>query len=226
MIGMKRKLQKAISKINIFAHLRKKKMRNAIKNMSPSFLCPNCIGGILFHDLGLKFMSPTVNLMMLQEEFAKFILNFDHYKNTPLKFYKDEQYSFPCAVLDDIHIYFTHYHSEEEAREKWEKRMERVDMNNLFVFLEERDHLSYEQIKKLGEINAKGLVIFTAHDYPEFPYCLFLKKYEKNGEVGNILIKSWINESREYEKYFDFVKWFNEAEGKPYNIHSCKKEVL
>lgn len=39
---------------------RRAKMREALTNMTPTFLCPNCIGGILFHDLGLQFRSPVV----------------------------------------------------------------------------------------------------------------------------------------------------------------------
>ena len=36
--------------------------------------------------------------------------------------YKDRAKTYPLGLLDDIEIHFTHYKSEEEAHEKWERR--------------------------------------------------------------------------------------------------------
>lgn len=154
---------------------RRRQMRRALTNPNPSFLCPNCIGGILFHDLGLQFRSPTVNLMLLQTDFVKLVLNLDEYLARELRFFPIPDSHFPCARLGDIVIHFTHYANEQEA--------------------------------------ARGLVVFTANDYPDIPYAVRIPKYTPDGEVGNILKKSWLDGSREYEKYFDFVKWFNKANG-------------
>ena len=212
-MGTKEVVKHLLSEKNPIASRRRKKMRDALINTAPTFLCPNCIGGILFHDLGLQFRSPTVNLMMFQTDFAKFILNMDYYLSQKLDFFNHPEYDFPCAYLGDITLHFTHYHSEEEATQKWAERSTRIDRNNLFVFLEERDGLTREDILRLGGIHARGLVVFTANAYPDIPYALQLPKYASDGEVGNILAKSYWDDSREYEKYFDFVKWFNEADG-------------
>lgn len=215
-------ISKVISKVNFLAILRKQKIRKSLKNKDITLLCPNCIGGILFHDLGLKFMSPTVNLMLTQTDFAKYALNMDLYNNGIFKFFDHPEYSCPCAYLsadglDDITVHFTHYSDAESASSKWNERKKRINKNNLFVFLEERDDITFEEIKALSNINAKGLVVFTAHDY-DLPYTVFIDKYKNDGEVGNILKKNHLTESREYEKYFDFVKWFNEADGGSYDV--------
>lgn len=78
-------------------------------------------------------------------------------------------------------------------------------------------------ILKLGSIKARGIVVFTAHKYDDIPYALHIPKYEKDGEIGNIMAKSYFNGSREYEKLFDFVKWFNEADGTDYDITPYKR---
>ena len=70
----------------------------------------------------------------------------------------------------------------------------------------------------IGELNVKGIVVFTANEYPDIPYALYLPKYHDDGEVGNILSRKYLDDSREYEQYFDFVKWLNEANGKDYEI--------
>ena len=70
---MKNNQIKKILYNNPFAEARRKAMRSRLKNTSMTFLAPSCIGGILFHDLGLQFRSPTVNLMMFQPDFVKLV---------------------------------------------------------------------------------------------------------------------------------------------------------
>ncbi len=208
---MKISLTKLLSKYNPLAIMRRKNMRKKLTNKTPTFLCPNCIGGIMFHDLGLQFRSPTVNLMMLQTDFLKFVLDLDGYLSKELEFYKSDKYECPCAMLGDISIHFTHYSSEKEAQQKWKERSSRIARDNLFVFLTERDGITESEIRSLENIKARGLVVFTANEYKDLPYTVSISKYKNDGEVGNILQRSYINDSREYEKYFDFIKWFNES---------------
>ena len=214
---IKERIKKALSRCNPLAVRRRAAMRNALTNTAPSFLCPNCIGGILFHDLGLQFRSPTVNLMMTQPDFVRFVLHLEHYLQAEPVFFRKAGYDCPCARLEDITIHFTHYATEAEALEKWNQRKGRIDRRNLFVFLTERDGLTREELVQLGSLDCRGLVVFTAREYPDIPYALHIPRYAADGEIGNILEKSWRDESREYERYFDFVKWFNEADGAPFD---------
>ena len=212
-MNIKKTVKYLLSEKNPVVNYRREKMRKALFNTTPSFLCPNCIGGILFHDLGLQFRSPTVNLMLFQTDFVKFVLNTKFYLAQKLVFFEHPEYNFPCAYLHDIILHFTHYHSKEEAAQKWEERSARINWDNLFIFLEERDGLTQKEMLQLSNIRARGLVIFTANAYPNIPYALQLPKYAHSGEVGNILAKSYWDGSHEYEMFFDFVKWFNEADG-------------
>lgn len=214
----KKTVKHILTEKNPFFTAHRRQMRRELVNQTPSLLSPNCLGGILFHDLGLKFQSPTVNLMMFQNEFAKFVLNMDHYLEQELVFFQHPEFTFPCAKLDDLTVHFTHYKTEEDARRKWKERCDRIDRDNLFVILMERDGLSYEDMIRLGSIKARGLVIFTAHEYSDLPYTLQIKKYAADGEIGNTLRQNHLNGSREYEQYFNFMKWFNEAEEKNHDI--------
>ncbi|MBO5069049.1 MAG: DUF1919 domain-containing protein [Roseburia sp.] len=217
-MNTKETIKYLLSEKNPVAAHRRKQMRSRLVNTGATFLCPNCIGGILFHDLGLRFQSPTVNLMMTQTDFAKFVLNMDQYLNRELEFFKHPEYTCPCAHLGDLTIHFTHYHTQEEAERKWKERTERINRENLFVFLMERDGLTEKEMRQLGAIYARGLVIFTANNYSNIYYTVQIKKYCRDGEVGNILTQSYWNDGREYERYFDFVRWFNEADGKPFDV--------
>lgn len=212
-MNTKQLIKRFLSENNPLAIRRRTNMRNKLTNKTPTFFCPNCIGGLLFHDLGLQFRSPTVNLMMYQTDFLKFVLHMDDYLSRELYFFEHPEYKFPCAHLGDITVHFTHYQSEKAAAHAWYERSKRIDINNMFVFLEERDGLTKENIVQLGNIHARGLVVFTAHAYSDIPYVLQIPKYESDGEIGNILRKSYLDGHHEYEEYFDFVKWFNEADG-------------
>lgn len=217
-MSLKKKIDRFWSDYNPLAIRRRNKLRKRIVNRSATFLCPNCIGGHIFHDLGLQFRSPTVNLMLFQPHFVKFVHDLDGYLAKDFVPFEDPAFTVPCARLGDIDIHFTHYKTLEEGIGKWNERASRMDRNNTFVFLTERDGLSYEEIKSLGKLKVRGLLVFTAHCYPDIPYALHIPKYEASGEVGNILRKSNWDDHREYETYFDFVKWFNEANGGNYDI--------
>lgn len=210
---MKDKIKNIIEYYNPLVRRHKRILKSRLKNQNITFLCPNCIGGILFHDLGLRFMSPTVNLMMTQTDFIKFVLNLDDYLEKELLFFDDSEYTCPCAMLGDVIIHFTHYHSKEEASIKWNSRAKRINKENLFIFCEERDGITEDEIKSLYTIDARGIVVFTANEYADIPYAVYISKYHKEGEIGNILTKNHIDGSREYELYFDFVRWFNCANG-------------
>ena len=218
----KNAIKSAIGK-NPLAKARRTRMRKLLKNQDFSFLVPNCLGGILLHDLGLRFLTPTVNLMMNQKDFLRFVLQLDCYLAARLQFLPRPEGDCPRAVLvpengSPITIYFTHYPTEEEAERKWYERAKRINRDNLFVFLEERDGIGREDLEKLAGLPVRGIVAFTCNQYPDLPYCVYLEKYHRDGEVGNILRKSYLDDSREYEHFFDFVKWFNEADGGKHDV--------
>lgn len=67
--------------------------------------------------------------------FIKFLRNIPKYLQTELTFCKEDNLSYPVGKLDDIKIYFQHYHSEQEAKQKWEERCKRINFENLFILL-------------------------------------------------------------------------------------------
>ena len=87
----KDKVVKTIEDFNPVAVSRQKRMRARLKADSVSFFTPNCLGGLLFHDLGLQFRSPTVNLMLLQTDFAKFMLDMEAYLKKEFVFFEKQR---------------------------------------------------------------------------------------------------------------------------------------
>ena len=203
---------------NPLAKARRRRMRAELKNTDMTLFCPSCMGGELFHDLGLQFRSPTINLMMYQTDFVKFVTHFEEYTSSQFEFFKHPEYTFPCAKLKDITVFFTHYHTPEEALEKWCSRMKRIDWDNVFIYCSDRDGITKEEVLSLGKLNVRGIVFFSAHDYSDIPYALYIPKFKENGVVTGIQDIHYFDGHRSYEEYFDFVKWFNEANGGNYDV--------
>lgn len=75
--------------------------RNNQKELS--ILCGNCIGGYMYYQLGVRFDSPTVNLVITN--MYKYIMNLNHYCNCKLENTGEfVDGGIPVARLDDIRI--------------------------------------------------------------------------------------------------------------------------
>lgn len=176
-----------------------------------TILCANCIGGIIYHNLGLKFYSPTVNLTIINTSFIKFLRNQSYYLGlTPTEVYRDKYANFPCAKLGDLELVFNHSSNFEDGAKKWNNRKTRIIESEKYVIV--FDYLlSDEDIKGLAEVNCKKLVCFTAKKYP-YPYCVHLPEYAEFTDghlhVGNMLLKT-IWGKRRFETVFDYVGWIN-----------------
>ena len=90
------------------------------------------MGGVILHELGERFNSPTVNLFFKAEDYLKFLENLDYYLKQALVEVESEK-NYPVAKLDDITIYFMHYSSFDEAKTTWQKRVARINKNNLYT---------------------------------------------------------------------------------------------
>ncbi|MDP4121032.1 MAG: DUF1919 domain-containing protein [Bacillota bacterium] len=193
-----------------FTQKHEKKLRSQLKNYDFSIICSNCIGGIIYHRLGLKFLSPTINLFIYQNDYLKFVLNLKDYLEKELMFIEtDEKY--PVAKLGDITIYFNHYKTDEEARESWNKRKERINYNNLFIIMYDKDGLSEDDLAKLKKIDCKGKIVISNRTYSNLDYVIKIPADMNDYEKRYRLDTDKFTGKRTFEKHFDYVKWLNEG---------------
>ena len=203
------RLQKNSSKI--CTTIRRSRNRCRLKNKDFTILSSNCTGGIIYHELGLKFLSPTINLAIHSDQFVDFLENLHEYLKMKLVFIEDNSKSYPVAKLnDEITIYFIHYKSREEAEQKWEDRKQRINFNNLYIITNDRNGITHEDMLRLENISCKNSVMFSAHHYDDCPHVLFLPEFEGCEHVGGngTNINRW-NGKRVFENYFDFVSFLN-----------------
>ena len=127
-----------------------------LQRLQLSIFAQNCFGGMISNMLGLPFRSPFVNLLLIDEDFIKFLREPHSYLNEKLIF-KDtafnnfDKFYFPVVKLSNIDLYMTHYRDFDTAVAKWNERKQRINWFNLFVtaytedekILQEFDALPY-----------------------------------------------------------------------------------
>jgi uncharacterized protein (DUF1919 family) len=124
-----------------------------------------------------------------------------------LKFIESD-YNYPVALLGDIKIYFNHDKSKEDARTKWNERKLRINYDNLFVIMYDRDGISYDDILKLENVQCKNKLVLTTKNYSDIDYALQIKVKGNKANAEQYLEKKFIGK-RTFEKYFDFVSCIN-----------------
>lgn len=181
-------------------------LRNKLKNKDFSIICSNCIGGIIYNRLGQKFLSPTINLWMHQDDFLKFVLNLKEYISKDIIFI-DSNCSYPVGQLGDIKIHFNHSKSEIEAKSDWDRRKNRINYENLFIIMYDRDNITEDDIKKLNSINCRNKIVLSNKEYDDIDYVIKINPTKKIN--GQQYLDRDILGRMTFEKYFDYVKWLN-----------------
>lgn len=169
----------------------------------PSIICNNCLGGVMLHDLGLPFNTPTINTGIRdQKEFIFFVNHLDEIIDVPLVEIPKSKYNVPAAMIElrdqRLDVVFTHYANFEEGYKKWKQRVERLDLNKIVVLLES-PYVSPEIIDAFSQIKYKKAIISKPiQDAPD--YYVPLDIYD-NWHPGKVL---------EYKSLFSFKRWVDD----------------
>ena len=128
-----------------------KKFQKRLKNDNFTILCPNCIGGCIYHRLGKKFLSPTINMWMTQPDFVKFLLHLDEYLEEPIVFLPTDESSPSGKIggkseIPEIILHFNHASSNEEAGAQWNIRKGRINKENLYIIMYNLDGVTVDQL--------------------------------------------------------------------------------
>lgn len=197
-----------------------KKIRKKLKNKTVTIISQNCIGGVIYNDLGLEFSSPTINMFIEDENFVKLVENLKHYMKCKPKAITDcyvdpidSNIKYPVIGIDDIRLCCLHYKNCKDAIDAWEKRKKRINYNNIIVLGNSWNlHDNEKLISRLGKIKYKK-IIFTYKEYNK-DYCFKLPGdfwYLDERSIVRPNITDFIPNSqyRYFEKFFDFVDFIN-----------------
>ncbi len=163
--------------------------KKKLKNNTPTIIANNCNGGIISHDLGLQFLSPTVNIGIFPKDYIKFLKNIDHYLSiTPENMHEEFDGGY-FAKIDDIKVLLVHVKDFDTGLALWEKRKKRFNPDNMFVVFCDKMGCTYDDIKAFDELPIKHKVVFTHKQYPEFKSACYIKGFEDEKEIG--ILSDW-----------------------------------
>jgi uncharacterized protein (DUF1919 family) len=183
-----------LKKIRLYrAHLR----QLFLSNKEFSIISDNCWGGFVYQYLNLDFKSPFIGLFVFSSDYIRLIKDLRSYLNYPLEFidpkesiYREqmEKYgtfnTYPIALLGDVEIHFLHYDNETVAREKWERRVKRIDYNNLIVKFCDRDLATNEHIDEFLKLDFERKICLTSSRYSP-KGCITLREFILDNEWHN-----------------------------------------
>lgn len=174
------------------------KIRNKnLKNKNFTIISNNCWGGWVYRRFGLAYLSPTIGLFIMPKDYLKFINNLKYYLfECDLSFidpqcsrYKDTLQKnplfgkYPIGKLDDIEICFLHYKDEKEAKEKWNRRTSRVNLDNLIIKFCDQNGCTNHDIEEFNKIDKfKKMLCFTSKKIPG-KYNIYMWEFKKDGYV-------------------------------------------
>lgn len=151
--------------------------RKALNNKDFTIISNNCWGGIVYEHFDMIKNSPTVGMYFFADEYIKFIYNLKHYLSCSMEIvsynqsrYKDilimkNQIHCMIGKLDDVEVVLLHYHDAEEAKEKWARRCQRVNYDNLIFKMSEMNCCTEEHLKAFDSFPAERKVLFVSKDY-------------------------------------------------------------
>lgn len=185
--------------------------RLRIKNKNITIISNNCISGFLYHDLHLKFLSPTINTLIIEEDFFCLMQNFENFiKYGFFKEIKKTNWNCPIGELTfegkSISVYFMHEKDYSSAIQKWERRKKRINFESLFfVYVNfDKPTPNFQIIKKNYNILVLG------EENKILNNIVYFNPFKKNAYDFNKLFSLIPGVfSKRFFWNFDFVKWFN-----------------
>ncbi len=109
-----------------------------LKKNPVSIISDDCWGGLIYHYLGLRFESPFINFFITYGDYLKMVSDLEFYMSKPMVKERDgTALSFTMGSLGEgnkkIYLNFNHAYTFEDAKADFDRRRERIHMNNLFV---------------------------------------------------------------------------------------------
>ena len=174
-----------------------------------TILSDDCFGGYAYNRLRLPFTSPLINIYWDREQYARFILKPLFYLDTELQMVREgDLYEgiHPIGQLgadgDFVELKFVHCYNFSNAIEQWDRRVKRINRNNLFVKMGFSNATKPEQkeewLEAFRKVNYKKVLFYNGKE--EMPEIF----KEANGRF------IWSQMTADRVDYFDYSDYLRE----------------
>ncbi len=140
----------------------------SLKASNVTILSNFCLGGWIYRELGLKQLSPTINMFCLGMNYINFIQNYTYYLGIDMQILCETDYQYihgtmgresfiPKGIIDKKIIwYFNHGKNADFWVQKWNENRQKVNYQNVAVLMtifSDEEAYEFEKLpikKKLG----------------------------------------------------------------------------
>lgn len=185
-----------------------KEITEMMKDVKPFTIFANdCVGGCLYHNMGKEFTSPLINIAIDHDYFLKFLERPEYYLKQELVFRHDTEHKYPVARLDDVELRFVHYHSDEEAAEKFRERTKRIIWDNIYVICTDHGPMQTDPdyVGRFDKLPFKK-IMFVSRDEPIYEWMVKVP-YFHNRDIYLMTDCANFRGQRFYETQFDIHAW-------------------
>lgn len=188
------------------------KNRFILTNTTPTIVCSNCTGGYIYHWLGLRFLSPFINLFLWPKDFVTALENWEEFISSEILEVKtDLRYPVGKVITKGgtVPIHFMHYKSFDEAIAKWNERKLRMEKDpNKIGFMLTNWEEDVTILNRFCKLPFKHKIAFTHGDIPEIPYTCNLKGLDSIETPKQVFYPCKFNGMRFIDQ-FDYVSFIN-----------------
>lgn len=187
--------------------------RMTLRNHDFTIICNNCIGGCVYHDFHAEFLSPTINLYIPFPDFITFLKNIKEALEAPVENIGIDSNGTPRGRIKilggGITLVFLHYKDFEEANDAWERRKSRINWNNLFIVLVERDGCTLNDLREFNSLPFEHKIAFTYRKYDDIDNSFVIRNCSEQHQLGNIMQWSGKLGTKFYDQ-FNWIRFLNQ----------------
>lgn len=157
----------------------------SVFNSKVSIISPSCWGGLAYNAMALPFLLPLINTHLFDEDYLRLLSDFHGYISMPLLLEKEmDCRGCPVGKLGDVRINFVHYENFEIAKKIWERRVQRINWNNLLIYMPVSDRKTAERFLSLP---LKGRKICFSAENLHMPGVYWLRDYRESIECRRVM---------------------------------------
>lgn len=164
---------------------------------SPTIISNNCLAGFIYQDLKMPYCTPTIGLYFFFPDYIDFLKDIKKNVLADIEFVTHSKYEegnrrlkaskhpYPVGLLDGrMEIHFLHYHSEAEALDKWKRRTERINFDNMIVLGTQLDLCTDNDIEAFDKLEL-GRKIFLTKENLNYKSSIQLPNLDNSDLFGN-----------------------------------------
>ena len=192
--------------------------RSRLRNKQFSIVSNDCWGGVIYERLQMQYTTPFVGLMIMAPDYIRLLRELPRLLFSRLSFTEHSRYPdqerdrtlgivglYPIGLLDEnVELHFLHCGSQRDAYESWQRRLARLDLDNLWVkFDGSKDYATRQCRLDYEALPFSNKVMFVRQGDDDVPSALSVPRWCVDGA----------RMARRASVVFDHIGWLNGDSG-------------